>query len=217
MKVSGANKEELVERLEMRDRENRGQTILPFIIKVPPDPNKPAITRPLSTGGRASTSISTPTKRRAPDENNDDEFDTPSKKIARRRSRGRCSIKEASKADISALNESPKVEHERAQKVSEIKHGGNISNKEDKNLIEKFRSKTGQTHQITNPTEGAAHHHLAASKSPTKIIAVSHITQSNQSFNHKDELGDKEMAHSAAFYSYKVYYTQKCHTVTNYC
>ena len=176
MKVSGANKEELVERLEMRDRENRGQTILPFIIKVPPDPNKPAITRPPSTSSRASTSISTPTKRRAPDENNDDELDTPSKKIAKRRSSGRCSIKEASRADITALNESPKVEHERAQKVSEIKHGGNISNKEDKNLIEKFRSNTGQNHQITNPTEGAAHHHLAASKSPTQII-INHRSQ----------------------------------------
>ena len=95
---------------------------------------------------------------------------TPSKKIARKRSSSRQSIKEDSRADISGLNESPKVEHERDQIVSEIKPGGNISSKEDKNLVEKFHSNTGLNHQISNPREGASHHHLAASKSPTQII-----------------------------------------------
>ena len=91
--------------------------------------------------------------------------------------------------------------NERILKTDEHKLKGNISPEKEKKLVDNYTIlKTPDHHQDTQPKVGSPHHHLAgssSSKSPSPNQNHHHIYSQTEAI--KDELWDKETAHSDTY------------------
>ena len=168
----------------------------------PPTP-RPWSTACTYTAICTATPSKTPSKRRAPDF--DDDVDhTPNKKLAKTaiRSSSRSSSEDSrsssrsntgdTEAQITYEDESVEITtYNLNLKIKEHEPGGKHSNEKDKKLMDTNNFKTTDDHQPLHPTEGAPRHHHEA---PSSIINhrrhSDHHKHSKSSI--KDELQDKE-------------------------